>query len=146
MQSAVENVKKLFADHPNEDVITIPDALHAWGRDPEQNEVNKKWLSNKLTHLRYNNLITPIYSFKTGYRTLDKLQLTLEGKEALGRVDSKKENDFYLFDQNIATRKASISDVLDVIRKFKKENQDFDVTFSFDVKLKPDRGNTGAYV
>ncbi len=133
--SAIDNVKRIFSNTPA-DSVSLQDAFQAWGRDLEKFEENKSWLSNIMTHLKYHNLIVPTYSSKTGYRKLDKLQLTLEGKKALGRTDGNYEHDSTLItnpmnDNHIPL---DIKNVMRMVSQLRKENPDYEIMF--DVKLK----------
>jgi hypothetical protein len=128
--SAIETLKRLFSNSPNEDIVTLDEAFIAAGRDPEKKDDNKAWISNKLTTLKYHNLLLVHYSYDTGHRKLDKLQLTLEGKRALGRIDEpiKQENHVSINDT------PSIGDVMKIVAQLRKTNPDYEITF--DVKLK----------
>src|SRR5258706_8165628 len=84
-ETAIENIKKIFSNC-SEDSISLQDAFIAWGRDPAKIVKNKAWLSNRLTHLKYHNLVKPVYVWKNNRRVLDKLELTMEGKKQLGRL------------------------------------------------------------
>ena len=130
--ASVENVKRFFLNTPNDDIVSINDAFLAWGRDLS-NVDNKAWLSNLLSHLKYHNLITPIYSVINGRRKLDKLRLTLEGKRALGRIEgSVNSKDKIPTNENVNS--LSIADVMKIVARLRRENSDYDITF--DVKLK----------
>lgn len=132
-EASVENVKRFFSNTPNNDVVSINDAFLAWGRDLN-NEDNKAWLSNLLFHLKYHNLITPIYSLISGRRKLDQLRLTLEGKRALGRIEGSTNNEVQTrTNGNISS--LSIIDLTKLMAQFQKENKDnYEITF--DIKLK----------
>lgn len=130
--SAIETVRRLFSSSPNDDFVLIEDAFRAAGRDIEKVEENKAWLSNKLPTLKYHNLLTVHYSYDTGRRKLDKLQLTLEGKRSLGRIDEPSSEG----NGEIATNgnTSSIIDIMNIVAKLQKKHPEFDITF--DVKLK----------
>lgn len=134
--SAIENVKRFFSNTPNDDVVSIVDAFVAWGRpNPENTEANKAWLSNILFHLKYHNLITPIYTFNSGRKKLDKLQLTLAGKRALGRIEGNSDSDNGISLHTSSNGSSmSFTDVMKIVAKLRKENPDYEITF--DVKLK----------
>ncbi len=76
-------VKKIFAN-TDRDVISLEEAFRNWGRNMESEAKNKQWLSNKLPHMKFYNLITPVYALRNNRRILDKLQLTQEGKRITG--------------------------------------------------------------
>lgn len=123
-EAAIENVKRFFSNSPDVDSISIEEAFVAWGRpDPENAQAHKAWLSNMLFHLKYHNLVTPIYSFDSGRKRLTELQLTLEGKKSLGRIESANE-------PRNGERTVSLGEVMKAIPKIKKENPDFNITFS----------------
>lgn len=131
--TSVENVRKFFSN-TSDDSISLNDAFAAWGRNLDKPEDNKAWLSNLLTHLKYHNLIKPVYSFKSGYRKLDKLQLTLDGKRALGRLEDDSSNAPKNVASNGKTNPLSSTDVMKIVAQLGKDNPDYEITF--DVKLK----------
>lgn len=134
--ASIENVKRFFSTTPNDDVVSIAEAFRAWGRqNPENMEANKAWLSNVLYHLKYHNLIAPVYAFSSGRRKLDELRLTLKGKRALGRLeDTNKNENGTIPSTNGSSNPYSFNDVMKIIAKLRKENPDYEITF--DVKLK----------
>lgn len=142
-QAAIENVKAFFANSPEEDAVTLEEAFRAWGRpNPEDIEGHKGWLSNKLTALKYHNLITPIYSYSNGRRKLSHLQLTIEGKRALGRLNGHYEESSagkppLKNNENVIT----LVEVMIAIPRIRKENPDFDINFSVTPKVEK-RNNT----
>lgn len=135
---AIENVKTFFSNTPNDDVASLEDAFRAWGRpNPENIEENKAWLSNKLTALKYHNLVTPIYVHKDGRRKLEKLRLTLEGKKALGRIEGYSEDDKNnenSHSKNSGNSSNDFSDIYKKVAEWQKNHQEFEVEFN--VKLK----------
>lgn len=139
-ESSIENVKKFFSNTSG-DAITLEEAFAAWGdRDDRSFEDNKSWISNLLTHLKYHNLVKPIYSRKNKRRVLTRIQLTLVGKKALGRIDESTEiapefvkevqEDHY----NRSNGKMSLSDAMKMIAKLRKDNPEYQITF--DIKLR----------
>lgn len=142
-KSAIENVKRLFINSPNEDVVSLKDALRSWGRpDPENVEANKPWLSNLMTHLSYHNLVVPVYSYGDGRKKLDKLQLTIEGKRALGRiaedVDKTNQNSYVTSGYGNCV---DFKNVTDVIARLKRANPEFEIVF--EMRLIADKGQDG---
>jgi len=133
-EAAIENVKRLFSNTPEKDSVSIKDAFVAWQRpNPENVEENKAWLSNMLFHLKYHNLLNPVYSYRSGRKTLDKLQLTFEGKKALGMINSELGTS----DTDTSINNGlslSFTDVMKIIAKLRKDNPDYEITF--DVRLK----------
>lgn len=131
--ASIENVKRFFANTPDKDVISLEEAFRAWGRpNPENIKANKAWLSNLLFHLKYHNLIIPVYTFKNGRKKLDKLRLTLKGKRKLGRIENSNggENEVVSKHNNCL----SFTDIMKMVAKLRKGNPDYEITF--DVKLK----------
>lgn len=130
--SAIENLKQFFSN-TSKDIISIHDAYVAWGRNLENAEGNKAWFSNKLTYMKYHNLVKPVYVVRNNRRNLDKIQLTMEGKKVLGRIEGSS-------DENISSstngnnNSLSIADVMKIIARLRKENPDYEI--NFDVKLK----------
>lgn len=132
--AAIANVRKFFSNS-SEDTITLEEAYRAWERDLTQVEKNKGWFSNKMVDLKYNNLIKPIYTVRNNRRVLNKIQLTIEGKRALGRIDGvKEESNNVVMPTNDQNSTLSIADVMKIVAKLRKENPEYDIMF--DVKLK----------
>ena len=123
--AATENIQKTFINTP-EDIISVEGIFKAWERNLEKVKDNKSWLSNKLTHWKYHNLVKPIYSFKTGHRVLEKIQLTLEGKKAIGRVGE----DVVTANTSNGIKKITFEDIMKEIPRIRKENPDFNITLS----------------
>lgn len=129
--SSVENVKRLFSNTPNQDTIDLKDAFIAWERpNPENVESHKAWLSNMLFHLKYHDLLLPVYSFNTGHKKITGLQLTLKGKKALGRIGESVGNDTREASYVNGQSKISLDDIMRAIPKLKQENPEFNITFS----------------
>lgn len=129
--AAIENIKTLFRN-TDSDMLSIEEAAKAWGREDIPKEKNKIWMGIRLTHLKYHNLVQPIYSRRNSRRVLDKIQLTLEGKKALGLVDSGGQNpdEIRPLDSNIK----SPSDVMKIVSQFQKTHSEYQITF--DIRLK----------
>jgi hypothetical protein len=129
-ETSINTVKQFFKDSSS-DIITLEEAFKSWGRDLQKIDDNKAWLSNKMTSLKYHNLVVPIYSIINNKRVLSKIQLTLEGKKAIGRIGENIITDTLRSspDQDSRTE-ITLDDILRVIPKLKKENPDFNVTFS----------------
>lgn len=131
--TAVQNLKRMFKNTP-EDHISLQDVFVAWGRDLSKEVDNKAWLSNKLTHIKYHDLITPVYSYNTRPRRLERLELTLEGKRELGRIGATGSSDENSTPSSNGHSSASLADLTKLVKQFQKENAEFEVTFS--VRLK----------
>lgn len=134
-ESAIDNVKLFFSNHLSEDTISIQEAFTAWGRNLEDLKGNMGWFSNKMTHLKYHNLVKPIYTLKNARRVLDKIQLTMEGKKALGRIEGNSDNnDTISPDTSHNGSLLSIADAMKIVARLRKENPDYEI--NFDVKLR----------
>ena len=128
-----ETVRRLFSNTP-EDSISLEDVFRAWGRNIEDEVKNKQWLSNKLTHLKYHNLIVPIYAYRNNRRILEKLQLTLEGKRVMGRIEEADSLGKNVKSQN-GPSPIPLLELAKLVAQFKNENKE-NYEVSFDVKLK----------
>ena len=130
--SSIDNVKRFFSTSLNSDVVSIEEAFKAWGRPDSDPEKNKAWLSNVLFHLKYHDLVTPVYSYTHGRKRIEKIQLTLKGKKALGRIGSATESESKeRVEQN---GEIKIEDILKALPKLRKENPDFNITLSVSPK------------
>ena len=130
--SAVDNVKRFFSNSPNSDIVSIEEAFASWGRPNSDPEKNKAWLSNVLFHLKYYDLVKPGYSYSHGRKRIEKIQLTLKGKKALGRIESENVNEG---GSAIEKRDGiTIEDILKALPKLRKENPDFNIMFSVSPK------------
>lgn len=138
-ETTIENVKRFFSQAPpGGDIVTLEEAFRGWGREnPEHVEAHKRWMSNELTHLKYHNLVKPVYSTVGGKKKLVKLQLTLDGKKVLGRIGEQ----LTINDSSSAVKEenspVSFGDVMKMVAKLRKENPDYEITF--DVKLKENK-------
>jgi len=130
----------MFLHAPESDSILLEEAYTAFNRDLTNEAVNKNWITNLMTHLKWHNLIIPTYSTSdTGRRVLKGLQLTMEGKRSLGRIETAKEGDVLLPNTTYvypsqAEKEISVSDVMKAIAKLKETHPEFEI--SFDMKLK----------
>lgn len=132
-RAAIEMVKRFFA-HTTDDSISLEDVFRMWGRDAEKVKQNKAWLSNKLTQLKYHDLIIPVYSYKNGRRRLEKIQLTLEGKRVLGRIGENIDNANGDSIVKANSNSVSFTNIMQRVAELRKENPDYEITFF--VKLK----------
>ncbi len=131
-ESAIDAVKRMFASNPIDDTVSIEQIFSTWGRPQDvKHEINKGWLSNKLTALKHHNLVVPLYKFEDGRKKLDKIQLTTEGKRALGRIINSHEHEDISKRPNVVF---SIGDVMAIVAKLKKDNPEYEI--NFDVRLK----------
>lgn len=133
--ASIENVKRFFSNTPDSDSVSVDDAFVSWGRNLEKKKANMAWLSNVLFHLKYHNLIKPVYDYGSGRKKLDAIQLTFEGKRALGRIEGNSDEDFTSSTPtNSHSNSKTITDVMKIVAKLRQDNPEYDVTF--DVKLK----------
>jgi len=133
--ASIENVKRLFSSTSG-DTVSIAEVFQSWPRDPENEKRNRAWLSNLLSLMKFHNLVKPYYITKNGPKTLDKLELTLEGKEVLGRSEESSGSNGIVSQTTGGNSKISIEDILKAVPKLRKENPEFDIEFS--VKPKED--------
>lgn len=137
--SAVKNLRKLFMNSPESDSILLQEAYVAFGRDLADEKGNKNWVTNLMTHLKWHNLIIPSYSTSDmGRRVLKGIQLTMEGKRSLGRIESAKEGETLLPNTTYvlpnAEKEMNVSDIMNAIAKLKEKHPEFEIVF--DMKLK----------
>lgn len=130
--ASIENVKKFFSGSSG-DEVTLEEAFEYWGRPAENIEKNRGWMSNLLTHLKYHHLVKPLYDTKSGYRKLGGLQLTEEGKRAIGRFEEGNGNGTAGQVTN-GHAKISIEDILKAVPKLRKENPEFRIRFVVEPK------------
>ncbi len=124
-ESAIDTAKQIFS-RTQGDSVTPREAAVAWGREAMSEKDNRRWLDNKMIHLKYHNLIMPVYSRRNSRRVLDRIQLTLDGKRAIGRIETTKDD----------THKSLqlLSDLTKQVAKFRQDNPDYQIIF--EVKLK----------
>jgi hypothetical protein len=85
LTAATETLRVFFPSYPSSgDVASLREIYMAAGRDLDQAEQNKNWVGNKLTHLKYHDLVKPLYAYSDDRRkVLDRIQLTKRGRDAL---------------------------------------------------------------
>lgn len=137
--SAVRTLERFFLKYPDSDTITPSQILSGVSRNTAEYEgKNEGWLSNKLTGLYYHDLVRAHYSYHP-WRKLEKLELTIKGKRALGRAAEPviATDDAMPADSDTSIRRQSMSqqDLARAIVDFRNENPDLEVVF--EVKLKP---------
>ncbi len=85
--TALRTLERFFANKYG-NTITKEEIISAWQRDkPHFETKNDKWLYNKLTAIYAYGLATPNYAYDP-YKRLISLELTDEGRHALGRSDT----------------------------------------------------------
>jgi hypothetical protein len=130
--AAIETVKRLFANSPDSDSVTLEEVYSATDRSDFNEQANKNWLSNKMTQIKYHDLIKSLYKYD-GRKKLVGIQLTIKGKRALGRIS----NDIIDDDQQVGDtnyKSVTASDVAKVVKVFRDNNPEYTVVF--EVKLK----------
>ena len=132
-EAATDSLKQIFSQ-TNTDSITPIGAALAWGRKTYSDDENRRWFDNKMTHLKYHNLVKPVYTRRNSRRVLDKIQLTLVGKRALGIIENDEELDTLSANQSGSL---SISDAMKIVSRLRKENPEYQITF--DVRLREDQ-------
>ncbi len=134
---AIKTLKKLFSGTEN-DKLSFEEIVSAWGgRESFPKEKNASWLGNKMVHLKYYNLINPIYKHnENNRRVFEGIQLTLDGKKGLGRIRDGAVNDpeQHPSQNNIKASTTSLRDVMKTISTMKEEFPEYEITF--DMKLK----------
>ena len=133
-KAAEETLKRFFANNPASDRITVEEIFQAAGRQDKKPRPNMAWLSNKLTTLRYHDLINSEYSYQ-GKRRLEAISLSLDGKRALRRVGNpnpRPEAETQVRDGQAD----SLDDVLALVSQLRKRYPEFDI----DLTVKPKQG------
>jgi hypothetical protein len=138
--AATRTLEGFFAKKSDSDFVTKDEIFAAWGRDrPEYEKTNEGWLSNRLTGIYYYDLAKPVYSFHP-WRKLERLELTIKGKRALGRVSQPVtitpiRSPDPPEPQTIAGNGAmTYQDLAKAIAAFRNENPDFEVVFKIALK------------
>lgn len=134
-ETAIENTQRFFSNTEG-DSITLQEAFIAWGRDLTKEEENRAWFSNKLTNLKYHNLVKPVYHLRNSRRILEKVQLTLEGKKLLGRiVEAMPVTTETTGAASQATKNGtSFEEIMKIVARMREAHPEFEITF--DVKLR----------
>jgi hypothetical protein len=130
-RASMEGTVKRFFAHTSDDTLSLDDAFNAWGRDMTEVEKNKQWFSNKLTNMKYYNLVTPVYTVRNNRRVLEQIQLTLEGKRVMGRVGENGITENGVQPSiNGNGKKIDFKEAMDMIKELKRQNPDFEITFT----------------
>jgi hypothetical protein len=136
-KAAEETLKRFFANKPASDQVSVEEIFRAAGRQGKQPTANMAWLSNKLTTLRYHDLINSEYSYQ-GKRRLKSISLSLDGKRALRRVGSANSPNAYQEPpeagrQALGDQEPSLDDALALVSQLRKRYPEFDI----DLTVKP---------
>jgi hypothetical protein len=136
--AAIELLKRIF-NNTSRDTISLDEAYVAANRTTESEETNRNWLNHALTKLRYHKLVVPVYKYD-GRQRLDKIQLTLAGKTALGQVHIESNKDHAQDDSTQITKspeEVSYNDVVKVVRVFRDNNPEYEVIFNVRLREEP---------
>lgn len=91
--------------------------------------MNKSWISNKLVDLKHYQLVSPVYTHGRR-KVLDKIQLTQEGKKALGL-------DLAESARGEAQRMVTLELINSNIREFEKSNPSVELELVVKIKKMP---------
>ena len=127
-EASVGNLRRFFTNTPNDDVVSLQAIYIAWERTDYPEAKNKIWLGNLLTSLKYHNLVKPVYKVRNARRVLDGVQLTMEGKRALGRIEGAIPLDDKTVPNGI--KEISIEQIMKAMPRLRRENPEFNITFS----------------
>lgn len=128
-EASVGNLKRFFLNTPNDDYISLTGIYVAWERTQYTEDKNKIWLGNVLTSMKYHNLVKPVYKVRNGRRVLDGIELTMEGKKALGRIEGV-ESISDIRPTNNWTKELSVEQIMKAMPRLRRENPEFNITFS----------------
>lgn len=129
-EAAVDNLRKFYSS-TSSDKLTTDEAIIAWGRDPLDQEKNRAWFSTLLGHLKYHNLVKPVYSMRNSRRVLDGIRLTNEGCRVLDRAEY---NDSHDNNGYSVQKRVDEFDLMKNVADFRKNHPEYEVMFS--IKLK----------
>ncbi len=82
LSTAKKYIKTLFPDYPRVSEVSLKEAYKATGREDKDDEANKSWLTNRMTHLRHYGLVESVYSDDSPAKFIG-VRLTQEGRKAL---------------------------------------------------------------
>ncbi len=120
-RAAVEALRTIF-DSPDKDLLTTTEIFQLVGRDLNNVEQNKKWLTNRLTDLKHYDFVRPIYT-KESPKLLKKVQLTPEGKKALASSLNQE-----------LTKEITLESIAQDIKEFAKQNPSIKIDFTATVR------------
>ncbi|HET7638916.1 MAG TPA: hypothetical protein VFK47_09280 [Ktedonobacteraceae bacterium] len=82
LSTAIDTTKAFFQGREE---VTLEDVYRAMGRDNKADEVNRSWITNRLTHLKHYGLVEPVYTKGRPSRLIG-IRLTEQGKRAIKQV------------------------------------------------------------
>src|SRR3981081_3158252 len=83
--AATNLLKRFYSKSPSANELTFDQIIDGTDRTSKPIDLNKKWLSNMLTSLKYYGFVSVVYSHGRP-RRFEKVKLLDEGKVALGRA------------------------------------------------------------
>lgn len=135
--AATETLQRWLEHKPGADMLTLEEIYVAANRDSFDETTNRNWFNNKLSQLKYHNLVKSTKEFDKASKRhkTSGIQLTITGKKALGLIDgdelSMNEGDTPV---RPAFKHGSLNDVAEAVKEFQTQNPEFEVMF--DVKFK----------
>lgn len=127
-EASIANLKKIFSKNPEASSLTLREVYIGYGRDLTDENLNKNWIANLLTNLRFYKLVLPVYGRENGKRVLSGISLTMAGKNAI----SPDEEIIPVEEKSGAD--GDVVKIMRAVAKLKAENPDFDIDFN--IKLK----------
>lgn len=128
-EASIGNLNRFFSNTPNDDFVSLSAIYIAWERTHYPEDKNKIWLGNILTSMKYHNLVKPVYKVRNGRRVLEGIQLTMEGKRALGRIEGVGSASEILPTNN-GIKEVSIEQIMKAMPRLRRENPEFNIVFS----------------
>lgn len=132
-EASEENLKKFFENNTS-DTVKIEQIYTSWGRDLEDVDRNKAWLSNLLTHLKHHNLVKPVYNTNGGKRVLSGVKLTQVGRRVLGMDEYEKPEKSSLDDE----QNNKEINITAIVAQYIKDHPEYKVTFNLELRNQED--------
>jgi hypothetical protein len=79
LSTAIETTRRLLG---GKEEVTLAEVYQVSNRENKDEEVNRLWVTNKLTHLKHYGLVEPIYTEGRPNRLIG-VRITSEGKKAI---------------------------------------------------------------
>lgn len=137
-ESSVGNVRKLFSNTSG-DTVSINKVFESFERAQKDEKLNRAWLSNLLSLIKSHNLVRAVYTTKHGPKTLTELELTLEGRRALGRSNGNGhpvESDAIQSKENGRSEQSIVSDFMEAHQRVKDYFEKRGLEIIFEIKPK----------
>jgi hypothetical protein len=84
--TARKTLIRFFSGSPGASSVTPDEVYLAFGRNLEETDRNRQWLSDKLINLKYHGLTEARYLHGSRQRGLDRIGLTLKGAAVLAEA------------------------------------------------------------